>query len=193
MKGIYYMENRNKTKELILCGIFAALTAIGAFIRIPVPNVPFTLQVFFVIMSGIILGPKLGLISQLTYLFIGFIGIPVFIAGGGPSYILQPTFGYLIGFALAAYVVGKIIERRRDFNLKTLLIASYIGLAVVYLIGVPYLYLIYNLYLGQQFTVFMALWFGFIICVPGDILLMALVSVMCNKIVPILNRHTSFK
>ena len=98
--------NKLSTKSLILCSLFAALIAVGAFIKIPIPVVPFTLQVLFTTLAGLLLGPKLGAISVGIYLLIGLIGIPVFTQGGGPSYIFQPTFGYLIGFLIGTYFTG---------------------------------------------------------------------------------------
>ncbi|HOO47090.1 MAG TPA: biotin transporter BioY, partial [Deltaproteobacteria bacterium] len=82
---------------LSLIPICSALTAAGAFIKIPIAPVPITLQNFFVILSGIILGPKAGALSQIVYIIIGLIGLPVFSGGGGPSYIFKPTFGYILG------------------------------------------------------------------------------------------------
>ena len=69
--------------------MFAALIAVGAFIRIPIPYVPFTLQLFFTTLAGLLLGPKLGAASSLVYMITGLIGIPIFTEGGGPGYILS--------------------------------------------------------------------------------------------------------
>ena len=89
---------KSRTYKMILVALFAALIAVGAFIRIPVPLVPFTMQTFFVVLAGMLLGKKLGAASALVYLAIGLIGIPVFTQGGGIGYVLKPSFGYLIGF-----------------------------------------------------------------------------------------------
>ncbi|MDO4281865.1 MAG: biotin transporter BioY, partial [Peptococcaceae bacterium] len=86
---------KSSTRELVLCGIFTALIAVGAFIRIPVPLVPFTMQVFFVIMAGLMLGARQAAVSTGVYVFLGLVGVPIFTQGGGPSYIFQPTVGYL--------------------------------------------------------------------------------------------------
>lgn len=94
-----------------MIAMFAALTAIGAFIKIPLPVVPFTLQIIFVFLAGSLLGSRNGFQSQLVYIGVGLVGLPVFTQGGGITYVLQPTFGYLIGFALAAFIIGFIIER----------------------------------------------------------------------------------
>ena len=68
-----------KTTDMVLCAMFAALIAVGAFIRIPIPYVPFTLQLFFTTLAGLLLGPKLGAASSLVYMITGLIGIPIFI------------------------------------------------------------------------------------------------------------------
>lgn len=158
-------------RNLNLVGLFAALTAIGAWIKIPIPYVPFTLQLFFCIMSGLLLGARLGLVSQLVYVFIGLVGVPVFTNGGGLYYIFQPTFGYLIGFIVGAYVAGLIVEKVNNKSFKVCLIASLVSMMVVYLFGVPYLFIIKNYVLASDssFSLWNALYYGFLISVLGDI------------------------
>lgn len=94
---------------------FAALIAVGAFIKIDIPlpmyTMHFTLQWFFVLMAGFLLGAKLASLSVIVYLCIGLVGVPVFAAGGGPTYILRPGFGFLLGFVLAAFLIGAITEK----------------------------------------------------------------------------------
>ena len=181
--------NKLSTKSLILCSLFAALIAVGAFIKIPIPVVPFTLQVLFTTLAGLLLGPKLGAISVGIYLLIGLIGIPVFTQGGGPSYIFQPTFGYLIGFVLGAYVIGLCVEKFKEINFKNLFIASLIGLIVVYVLGVVYMYIIYNFYIGNEMGVWVAVWGGAISCAPGDILICIITAIMGVKMIPALRRN----
>ena len=177
-----------KTKDLSMVALFAALTAIGAFIRIPLPYVPFTLQFMFCAFSGILLGSKLGMLSQLLYVVIGLIGIPVFTQGGGPSYILQPTFGYLIGFIVASFVIGKLTENKKDLNVKNILLAVLVGLFFIYLIGVPYLYMINKFYLGNSYTVYLSVLYGFIMCIGGDLVLSLIISIIGVKVIPIIKR-----
>ena len=109
-----------KTKNLILVALFTALTAVGAFIRIPVPVVPFTLQFLFTMLAGLLLGGTLGATSVLVYIILGLLGLPVFTSGGGIGYIFQPTFGYIIGFCIAAYVTGKIANKTENPSYKRL-------------------------------------------------------------------------
>ncbi|MFQ9695527.1 MAG: biotin transporter BioY [Zhenhengia sp.] len=131
----------SRTRAITLCGLFAALTAIGAFIKIPLPPplVPFTLQFLFCALAGVLLGSKMGALSQLIYVLVGLVGIPVFTEGGGLHYVVKPTFGYLIGFVLGAYVIGLCVEKVKEINFKHLFIASLIGLVVVYVLGVVYM------------------------------------------------------
>ena len=68
----------SKTKQLVFCSLFTALIAVGAFIKIPVPVVPFTLQYLFTMLAGLILGPRLGTISVTAYMLLGLAGLPIF-------------------------------------------------------------------------------------------------------------------
>ncbi|MEY8763117.1 MULTISPECIES: biotin transporter BioY [Clostridium] len=171
-----------KTRDMVLISIFAALTAIGAFIRIPIPFVPFTLQWLFCALSGIVLGARLGALSQILYVSMGLIGIPIFTEGGGLSYIFKPTFGYLIGFIVASYVIGKLYSKIQKNSFVKSLLCVLSGLFFVYLFGVLHLYLIYNLYLGDRKTMGWAVFYGFIICVGGDLLISVSVAFLSLKL-----------
>ena len=106
--------SRIQTTDIVYCGMFASLMAVGAFIKIMIPigiwEVTFSLQFFFALLAGFLLGAKRGLAAVGCYLLIGLAGVPVFAHGGGLMYLMKPTFGFLIGFAAAAYVAGKISE-----------------------------------------------------------------------------------
>lgn len=175
-------------REMILISIFAALTAVGAFIRIPTPLVPFTLQFLFCAYSGIFLGAKKGLYAQLLYVTIGLIGIPIFANGGGPTYILQPTFGYLLGFMACAYIIGYVSQNIGKVTFIKILSATLLGLSSVYLLGVTYLYLIVNLYLHKQMAVSTAITVGFLPYITADLLLSILVALTAMRILPILQK-----
>ena len=105
------MKN-TKIQLIALCSVFTALIAAGAFIRIPIPIIPFTLQTFFVVLAGMLLGAKSGAMSALAYMLLGLVGIPVFTQGGGIGYIFKPSFGYIIGFVFGAMVAGYIANRK---------------------------------------------------------------------------------
>lgn len=174
-----------KARDLILVAMFAALTAIGAFIKIPIPYVPFTLQFLFCAFAGMILGARLGALSQIVYVGMGLLGLPVFTEGGGIGYIFKPTFGYLIGFIAAAYVIGKLTERVKELTILKSFLIILSGLFFVYLFGVLYLYAIYNLYLGKSMSLYMAILYGFIVCFLGDIVLSFVTAVASVKIIKV--------
>lgn len=137
---------REKAKDLTVCGLFSALIAVGAFIKIVIPvgadSMNFTLQWFFVLLAGLLLGSKRAFLSVSTYLLIGLMGIPVFARGGGPAYLLRPTFGFLLGFALAAYAMGKICEWMHSSKPGTLIFAATVGYVIYYGMGILYFYFI---------------------------------------------------
>jgi biotin transport system substrate-specific component len=120
-------------REMSLVALFAALSGIGAFIRVPIPYVPMTLQTLMVMFSGLILGGRLAACSQLVYILVGLMGIPIFAYGGGPAYVLQPSFGYLLGFILGAYVVGLLTEKQQQLRRARLFVALIAGTAAIYL------------------------------------------------------------
>lgn len=177
-----------KTRDLILCALFAALTAVGAFIRIPIPVVPFTLQLLFTMMAGLLLGGRLGAASVGIYLVLGLLGLPVFAEGGGFSYVLKPSFGYLIGFAVAAYVTGKIANQVPNPGYRRLLAANFIGLGVVYLFGMAYYYLMSNFYLGDPIGLWPLFLYCFLLAVPGDIALCLLGAVLGKRLIPVVRQ-----
>lgn len=177
------------TKSLILCALFSALIAIGAFIKIPMPLVPFTLQTLFVIMAGLLLGSKLGSVSVLIYIIIGLVGIPVFTKGGGIGYIFQPTFGYLIGFSIGTYVTGLIVEKKKSLSIKWLLIASFTGLMIIYLIGMTYYYFISNYYIKSPIGIKSLILYCFLLTIPGDIISCFIGVLLCQRLIPILKNE----
>ncbi|MDU2064249.1 MAG: biotin transporter BioY [Sporomusaceae bacterium] len=175
-------------RDMILIALFAAFTAVGAFTKIPTPIVPYTLQFLFCAYAGLLLGSRNGAYSQLLYVALGLIGIPVFVNGGGPAYVLQPTFGYLVGFILCAFIIGKSTEgfTGRPSFLR-LFSGILLGLACLYLIGVTYLYGIVNLYLHKEMAVLKAIAVGFTPYILPDLLLSIIIAYSGTKIIPILN------
>ncbi len=178
-----------KIRNIVYIGLFAALTAIGAFIKIPLPNMPITFQVFFCLMSGILLGAKLGMTSQIVYIAVGLCGIPVFTMGSGPAYVLQPTFGYLLGMIVCTFVVGKLTERLEKPKILKLFLISIIGILFMYIIGVPYLYLIKNVYLNSQTSFWKVLYYGFVTTIPGDIIKSYLAALIGARLIPVVKNY----
>ena len=122
-----------KTKDMILVALFAALTAVGAFIRIPLGISTITLQFLFTALAGVLLGAKLGALSQAVDVLLGLVGVPIFASGGGLQYVFNPTFGFLVGLIPTAYLIGKLAEK--DRSPKRVALACLAGLGVLYLIG----------------------------------------------------------
>ena len=175
-------------RELALTALFAALTAVGAFLRIPTPWSAFTLQVLFVFLAGALLGPGYGALSQAVYVGMGLIGIPVFISGGGPAYVLQPTFGFLMSYIPAAAVVGWLCRGAEAPGFRRIVLACVAGLAVIYAVGLPYMALIVNGYLGGSMSLRDVLWSGMVIFLPYDAVKIALTGVLARTLIPRLRK-----
>lgn len=144
------MRNRETTRNMILAALFAALTAAGAFVRIPVGPSVITLQFFVTALSGVILGGKWGALSQMIYILIGLTGIPVFAVGGGLGYFLQPSCGFVIALPIAAFVIGSV-SNGGSSPLRTV-IACLWGLIMLYAVGTAYMALILNVYLNEKMS-----------------------------------------
>jgi len=155
---------------------FTALTALGAFVWIPLPftPVPITLQTFFVLLGGAILGRRLGASSQLLYLGLGGLGLPIFagVSGGGLSRLVGPTGGYLIGFVLAAYLVGRMAKKKKA-NLWSLMLIMGVGEGIILFLGTLWLACVLRIGMGQS------LYLGLIPFLPGDMVKLAAAASVC--------------
>ena len=176
-----------KTRTMILCALFAALTAIGAFFKIPFALAAISLQFLVTAMAGVLLGAGYGALSQAVYVLIGLVGVPIFALGGGFSYIFQPTFGFLLGLIPCAFVIGKLATRPLTFW-KTAL-AMLAGLAVLYAIGVPYMALIANGYMGKGLTFWQIMRSGMLIYLPGDCIKILCTVLLARRLLPPLQRY----
>lgn len=175
-----------KTKGVIYCGLFTALIAVGAFIKIPIPVVPFTLQYLFTMLAGLLLGSRLGTLSVLSYMLLGLAGLPIFSEGGGIWYVFKPSFGYIIGFAVGTFVTGWIAEHMEKKTITRYLIANLAGLFCVYAIGMIYYYTICNFVIDTPIAVGPLFLYCFVLAVPGDIALSILGAVVAKRVRPVL-------
>ncbi|MCM1256389.1 MAG: biotin transporter BioY [Roseburia sp.] len=179
-------DTKFTAKDLAVCALFTALIAVGAYIKIPIPALPFTLQFFFVILAGLLLGSKRGAVSAGVYLLLGLAGAPVFTEGGGVWYVLKPSFGYLIGFVIAAYVAGRLAEGMERLGFWKLMGVNLVGLLIVYAAGMAYYYVICNYVIHTPVGVGTLFLYCFVLVVPGDIFLSALAAIVAKRIKPVL-------
>ena len=180
------MKTHIPVHKLALTALFAALTAIGAWLRIPTPWSAFTLQVLFVFLAGALLGSGYGALSQAVYVGMGLIGLPVFVSGGGPAYVLQPTFGFLLSYIPAAAVVGRLCRGTPGFG--RIVLACTVGLAVIYAVGLPYMALIVNGYLGGDLSLQEILWSGMLVFLPFDAGKIAVTGALVKTLLPRLRK-----
>lgn len=168
---------------------FAALTGLAAQVRVPLPftPVPITLQTFAVLLAGIALGGRVGGLSQALYVAIGLGGVPWFTGGGaGPSHLLGPTGGYLVGFVAAAAVVGYLTDRfaaARELPalLGLLVVANFV---VIYGFGLPWLYVWLSAVNGQAVSLAQLLTMGLLPFVPGDVVKLLAATAVGRALAP---------
>jgi biotin transport system substrate-specific component len=129
----------SQTKGIVL---FVCLIVAGSKIYVPHEPVPFTLQTLFVVLAGAFLGWRNGVISVVSYLALGAVGIPVF-AGwvAGPSIFVGTTAGYLFGFVIAAGLVGAVIKASDSFLWTAL--TMFIGFVIIFACGAFYLNIVF--------------------------------------------------
>lgn len=181
---------KSNVRNLVYMALFIVLITIGAKVVIPIPVCPFTLQLLFTTLAGLVLGPVYGGISVLCYIVLGLIGVPVFATGGGFGYVLQPTFGYLVGFAAGAFLTGLIARKHREScSFLRLLAANFAGLLVVYLMGIVYFWLIKTFYIGNPIGFKALILYCFVLAVPGDIVLCVVAAILSKKLLPILKAN----
>ncbi len=176
--------SRMTIRDMTAVALFAALTAVGAWISFPLPlsPVPIALANLFAIMAGVLLGKWLGALSQIVYLLLGLAGVPVFaqFSSGAPVFA-GPTGGYLIGYVLAAFLTGLLVEhlpRRLPLTLR-LTPAFVAGGAIIYLPGVLWLAHVTGMSLSS------ALLQGCYYFLPGDALKIIVAVILCRSLLQV--------
>ncbi len=153
----------NELRSMVLASLFAALTAVGALIALPIGPVPIVLQNFFVMLMGLLLGPRWGLAGVAAYLLAGALGLPVFAGGtSGLARFAGPTGGYLIGYLPSVAIIGWIAAKGRGHRLHDVL-AMLSGTAALYACGVTWLKIVTGMAWSKALAV------GLIPFLPGDI------------------------
>jgi biotin transport system substrate-specific component len=173
----------DKLRWTVLASLMAALTAVGAYIHVPIGPVPIVLSTLFVLLSGLLLGSRWGLASMGLYLLVGAIGIPVFAgAKGGFAHFFGPTGGYLFGYALASWITGLISEHSRGLIVLDIL-SVIIGSLVIYSLGVPWLKMV------TQMSWPKALIMGMVPFLIGDAVKASVALILARAIRPVLKRQ----
>ena len=133
------MDSSKQLRMTVYASLFAALTAVGAFLAIPIGPVPIVLQNMFVYLAGLLLGGRWGLASVGVYLLAGACGLPVFAGGlGGISRFIGPTGGYLIGYLPAVFLIGTVSQKANPRVVSDVL-AMICGTLVLYACGISWL------------------------------------------------------
>lgn len=180
------MEKRFRTRDLTFMALFAALMAVGANIAqfLVIGGIPITLQTFFAILAGAILGSRLGALSMIVYLLIGLVGAPVFAQfTGGPAILFKPTFGFVLSFIVLAYAVGKIVEKAKMETMPKFFIACFAGLIINYFIGTNYMYFAFKFWLDapEGFS-YSAAWLMMLPPLPKDIILTIFAALVAPRV-----------
>jgi biotin transport system substrate-specific component len=172
------MNNENITlRGMVYASLFGALTAAGAYIIIPLPPVPITLQTLFMGLAAILLGGRLGALSQVVYIMLGIIGLPVFAGGkAGLGVLLGPTGGYLTGFVIAAYIIGWMVKLKESGGFAWISLCLLVGTLFVYLPGVLQLAFVARLTMAKALAV------GVLPFLVGDLFKIALTALLALKL-----------
>jgi biotin transport system substrate-specific component len=165
------------TKGIVYAALFGAFTAAGAFIVIPLPPVPITAQTFFMNVAAILLGGTLGALSQVIYIMLGVVGLPVFAGGkAGLGVLFGPTGGYLAGFVLAAFVIGTVNRLKNNPGMLWHIFSMLIGMCLIYLLGISWLAFTAKMSFQKALAV------GALPFIPGDLLKIALAALVSFKL-----------
>ncbi|PSL41355.1 biotin transport system substrate-specific component [Planomicrobium soli] len=183
--------NHSRTLQLVQIAMFASLMAIGANISsfLVIGGVPITLQTFFAILAGILLGSRLGAVAMLVYALIGLAGLPVFAGfSGGMDTLISPTFGFIVSFVFVAFATGAIVERFP--SRKGFIGAALVGTAVNYFIGTNWMYAAYKLWFSAPagFSYKMA-WAWMVVPLPKDLILAVLAGIFGFRLKPLIQKY----
>lgn len=171
-----------KGRHFALCGLFCALLAISSKIQIPTAVIPFTLQSACFLLCILSLPSFLAPITIAIYLLCGLIGLPFFAQGGGFSYLLNPSFGYLIGFWVAS-IVKFIAFKNTKPTFKNMLLISLICIAISHLFGNVYCYLILTVHLSTKITLFQSFIVNGLYFIPTDLIWAFICPSLCLRLI----------
>ena len=157
---------------------FVLAITLAAYVRIPISTspVPVTLQTLFVMLCGATLGRKLGILSQASYIAMGCAGFPIFQGfSSGLFYVMGPTGGYLAGFVLATYLIGRLIKPER-FSMWRVALVFLLGDIVIHVSGAAWLACIYGIGISKSFTL------GILPFIPGEVVKISAATLIYSNI-----------
>lgn len=165
-------------RKMVFASLFAAMMAVGAYIRIPLPAspVPITLQTLFVLLAAGMLGARWGTISVIVYLLLGIAGLPVFSGGSsGLGMVFGPTGGFLIGFVFGAFIIGCLSDRYGTKKVGFNIIFMLAGLFVIYVLGILQLMHVADLSFAQAIAL------GLVPYLPGAVIKLVTAAVISSR------------
>lgn len=177
---------KNKIYDLTLISVCLAIMILAAKISIPIGPIPVTLQTLAVFLISLILGTKKSIILFITYILLGLIGLPVFSSGGGIQYIYMPSFGFIIGFLFASIIIG-LGSKSNKIYIKY--VVSFIGLIIINIFGLSYMFIIFNLYKGLNKDFIYILQVGLMPFIIKDIFMVILACIIYSRLKIVLYRE----
>lgn len=159
-----------KTADLTRVALLLALLIISSQFAIPIGPVAISLQTLIVLIIGLVLPTGQAVLTTTLYLLVGLIGLPIFTqAMGGPYSVFLPSFGFILSFIPAVWVMSKICSINSKSKNKKYILAILVGNLIIYLIGISYMSFILIFYLGSEMNLWGILSIGMLPFIPGDI------------------------
>lgn len=189
------MKRSLSTLDITYAAMFVALMAIGANIVswmpfLQVGGVPLSMQPFFCVLAGILLGSRLGALSMIVYLLVGIAGAPVFAQfSSGFATIIGPTGGFLLSYVVTAFAAGLIVEKKAQPKLGTFMFASFIGIFLIYFIGTNYMFVILN-YVLEISTPYIAAWSTMTLFALKDVVFTILCALLAARLFYVVKKTT---
>ena len=178
------------TRRITRIAMFIALLVLGSQVVVPVGVVPFTLQTFVVYLIAYLLDPKDAFITVIIYTFMGLMGLPVFAGwSGSPHSIATPSFGFILGFSIAAAVGSMLIRKNTDNALWKYLVVGVVTSTVLNVFGLAYMYGYFNIYLKAGESIGQIIAWGFTPFIIGDAVKIFAAAVIAHR----LRKIPSFK
>lgn len=180
------------TKDLAKIALSIALIVVGSLIKIPIGIVPITLQMFMCFTITLVLQKK-AFIAIAIYIMMGLLGLPVFASGGGFSYVLVPSFGYLIGFLFGSVIVGYSMSYLKDQKFVNVLFMVLLYELIVYIFGLGYWTILYKFIVNKELLASTLFISGFLVFIPTDLFWCVLSSYIYKQLDKRMHISTTYK